>query len=252
MKDATGVPQSVVVFGGGSDIGQAIAEAFVRAGTRRVVLASRRPELLGAAVERLVADGTTLETMPFDAAATATHAEVVDDVVRRVGDIDAAVLTFGVLPDQAAAMKDRSVAIEAAEINYVGAMSLLIALAERMRDQGHGDLVVLSSVAAERGRRSNFVYGSTKAGLDTFCQGLADDLQGSGVRLLVVRPGFVRSKMTRGLAPPPLSTTPAAVADATLASLRSGAATVWVPASLRWVMTVLRHLPRPVFRRLEI
>jgi decaprenylphospho-beta-D-erythro-pentofuranosid-2-ulose 2-reductase len=252
VKDATGVPQNVVVFGGGSDIGQAIAEAFVRAGTRRVVLAARRPEVLEATVERLGGGGAALETIPFNASATETHAEVVDAVARRVGDLDAAVLAFGVLPDQAAAMTDRSVAIEAAEVNYVGAMSLLIALAERMRHQGHGDLVVLSSVAAERGRRSNFVYGSTKAGLDTFCQGLADDLHGSGVRLLVVRPGFVRSKMTRGLAPAPLSTTPMAVAEATLSGLRSGAATVWAPAPLRWVMTVLRHLPRPVFRRLEI
>jgi decaprenylphospho-beta-D-erythro-pentofuranosid-2-ulose 2-reductase len=252
MKDATGVPQSLVVFGGGSDIGQAIASAFVRTGTGRVVLAARRPEILEPATARLSARGARVETVAFDAQATATHAEVVEELARRLGDVDAAVLAFGVLPDQAGAMKDASVAIEAAEVNYVGAMSLLIALAARMREQGHGDIVVLSSVAAERGRRSNFVYGSTKAGIDTFCQGLADDLHGSGVHLLVVRPGFVRSKMTHGLRPASLSTTPDAVAEATLGGLRSGAATVWAPAPLRWVMTTLRHLPRPVFRRLEI
>lgn len=250
MKDGLGIPQTLVVFGGGSDIGQAIAAAFVRDGTRTVLLAARRPDPLGDALGRLRAAGATAEAIAFDATTTASHEEVVDEAVRRVGDVDVAVLAFGVLPDQAAAMKDATVAVDAARVNYLGAMSLLIALAARMREQGHGDIVVLSSVAGERGRRSNFVYGSTKAGLDTFCQGLADDLHGSGVRLVVVRPGFVRSKMTRGLPPVPFATTPAAVAGAAVAAVRGRAGTVWVPGSLRWVMTVLRHVPRPVFRRL--
>ncbi len=253
MKDGIGIPQSVVVFGGGSDIGQAIAQTCVRHGARGVVLAARRPETLEAALGRLRSSGAAVaEAVAFDAEATSTHDDVLADVARRVGDIDLAVVAFGVLPDQDGALKDLPVALAAARVNYLGAMSILLALAQLMREQGHGDIVVLSSVAAERGRRSNFVYGSTKAGLDTFCQGLADDLRGSGVHLLVVRPGFVRSKMTRGLQPVPLSTTPAAVATATLRGLRSGAATVWAPSTLRWVMTVLRHLPRPVFRRLEI
>ena len=253
MKDGTGTPQSVVVFGGGSDIGQAIAQACVRDGASAVVLAARRPQILEAPLARLRAAGADLaEAVAFDAEATQAHAEVLAEVAGKVGDLDLAVVAFGVLPDQEGALKDPSVALEAARVNYLGAMSILFALAQRMREQGHGDIVVLSSVAAERGRRSNFVYGSTKAGLDTFCQGLADDLHGSGVRLLVVRPGFVRSKMTRGLTPTPLSTTPAAVATATLRGLRSGAATVWAPPTLRWVMAVLRHLPRPLFRRLEI
>jgi decaprenylphospho-beta-D-erythro-pentofuranosid-2-ulose 2-reductase len=252
MKDGTGVPQNVVVFGGSSDIGLAIAQTLVREGTRDVVLAARRPEALEPALERLRTAGARASAVTFDARRTDEHAALVDDLAAGFGDLDVAVLTFGVLPDQAAAMKDASVAVDAAEINYVGAVTLLIALAARMREQGHGDIVVLSSVAGERGRRSNYVYGSTKAALDTFCQGLADDLHGSGVHLLVVRPGFVRSKMTRGLAPTPLSTTPAAVADATLRGLGAGVAIVWVPSTLRWVMSVLRHLPRPVFRRLDI
>ncbi|MGZ4132570.1 MAG: decaprenylphospho-beta-D-erythro-pentofuranosid-2-ulose 2-reductase [Actinomycetota bacterium] len=253
MKDGTGTPQSVVVFGGGSDIGQAIAQACVREGARAVVLAARRPETLEAPLAQLRSAGAAVaEAVAFDAEATHAHADVLAEVARKVGDVDLAVVAFGVLPDQEGALKDPSVALEAARVNYLGAMSILLALAQRMREQGHGDIVVLSSVAAERGRRSNFVYGSTKAGLDTFCQGLSDDLHGTGVRLLVVRPGFVRSKMTRGLQPVPLSTTPAAVAAATLHGLRSGAMTVWVPSTLRWVMTVLRHLPRPLFRRLEI
>jgi decaprenylphospho-beta-D-erythro-pentofuranosid-2-ulose 2-reductase len=252
MKDGTGVPQNVVVFGGASEIGQAIARAFVRAGTGRVVLAARRPNALEPALEALRSVGARADAVPFDASATQTHADIVDELARSVGDIDVAVLAFGVLPDQEAAMKDASVALETAEVNYVGAMSLAIALAARMREQGHGDIVVLSSVAGERGRRSNFVYGSSKAAIDTFAQGLGDSLAETGVRVLVVRPGFVRSRMTRGLEPTPGATTPAAVAEATVAALRRGASTVWVPPWLRWVMSALRHAPRPIFRRLSI
>lgn len=252
MKDGLGRPQTVLVLGGGSDIGVAIAERFVQNGARHVLLAARRPELLGRALDRIRVCGAGAEAIPFDAEALAGHADVIDNAADRLGDIDVAVVSFGVLPDQAAAMKDPDVALHAARVNYLGAISMLLRLVDRMRSQGHGDIVVLSSVAAERGRRSNFVYGSTKAGLDTFCQGLGDELHGNGVRMLLVRPGFVRSKMTLGLRPAPLSTTPLAVATAAIEGLRRDAGVVWVPWTLRWVMSALRHLPRPVFRRLEI
>jgi decaprenylphospho-beta-D-erythro-pentofuranosid-2-ulose 2-reductase len=111
---------------------------------------------------------------------------------------------------------------------------------------------VLSSVAGERARRSNFVYGSSKAGLDVFAQGLGDSLQGSGVHVVIVRPGFVRTKMTAGLPDAPMATTPEAVADAVVKALRTGREIVWVPGQMRVVMSGLRHLPRPVFRRLKI
>jgi decaprenylphospho-beta-D-erythro-pentofuranosid-2-ulose 2-reductase len=118
---------------------------------------------------------------------------------------------------------------------------------------GGGDIdVALSSVAGERARASNFVYGSTKAGLDAFFSGLADSLVGTGVSVLVVRPGFVRSKMTAGLADAPLATTPDAVAEAIVTGVRAGRHTVWVPGVLRWVMSGLRHTPRAIFRRLPV
>ena len=109
---------------------------------------------------------------------------------------------------------------------------------------------MLSSVAAERPRRANYVYGSTKAGLDAFATGLGDDLHGSGVRVMVVRPGFVAGRMTAGMKAAPFATTPAAVADAVAANLTAPTGTVWVPGVLRYAMSVLRHLPRAIFRRL--
>jgi decaprenylphospho-beta-D-erythro-pentofuranosid-2-ulose 2-reductase len=157
-----------------------------------------------------------------------------------------------VLGDQDAAEHDAAEAVRIVETNYTGAVSVLVPLAQAMRRQGHGRIVALSSVAGERARKSNFVYGSSKAGLDAFCQGLGDSLQGTGVRVMVVRPGFVHSKMTHGLEAAPLATDPESVAAAIVTGLGRGADTVWAPGTLRYVMAVLRHLPRVVFRRLPI
>jgi decaprenylphospho-beta-D-erythro-pentofuranosid-2-ulose 2-reductase len=253
VSDGLGRQRTILVFGGGSDFGLATVRRLVAGGTKNVILAARRPEGLAMVADELRARGAEeVELLEFDALDLTSHPRLIGEVFERDRDIDLALLTFGVLPDEEAAEKDVSIAIEAARTNYVGAVSVLLPLAERMRAQGHGAIVVLSSVAAERGRRSNFVYGSSKAGLDTLCQGLADRLHGSGVRVLVVRPGFVRSAMTRGVDPAPLATTPEAVAGAIVDGLSRSAPVVWVPAQLRWVMSGLRHLPRAVFRRLDI
>ncbi len=146
---------------------------------------------------------------------------------------------------------DTSGALEVLQVNLVGAGSLLIHSARRLRAQGAGTLVVLSSVAAERPRRANAVYGASKAGLDALAQGLGDALHDDGVRVLVVRPGFVHTRMTRGLQPAPLSTTPQALARVVVHGLDHGAHTVWAPPALRWLMIAVRMLPRPLFRRLR-
>jgi decaprenylphospho-beta-D-erythro-pentofuranosid-2-ulose 2-reductase len=253
VRDGLGTRDTVAVFGGASDIGLATARALVRRGTRAVALAARKPDRLEGASAMLASAGASaVHLLDFDADAVEDHEAVVADVADRLGDIDVAVLTFGILGDQRAAERDAAAALEIARTNYLDAVSLLLALAARMIEQGHGDIVVLSSVAAERARRSNFVYGSSKAGLDTFAQGLDERLRGTGVRVLIVRPGFVRSKMTQGLKAAPLATTPAAVARAIDDALAGRARVVWVPPALRWVMIILRHLPTSVFRRLRL
>jgi decaprenylphospho-beta-D-erythro-pentofuranosid-2-ulose 2-reductase len=168
------------------------------------------------------------------------------------GDIDVAVVAFGQLGDAEQLRTDPDAVTHLARVNYVVPAVVGTELANRMRVQGHGVIVALSSVAGERPRASNFVYGSTKAGLDAFYSGLADSLVGSGVSVLVVRPGFVRSKMTEGMDDAPLATTPEAVAEAIVAGIRKGRHTVWVPGAMRWVMSGLRHTPRAVFRKLPI
>jgi decaprenylphospho-beta-D-erythro-pentofuranosid-2-ulose 2-reductase len=253
VKDGLGDVQTVLVLGGTSDIGVAIARrlaaprgaAVALAGRHRPALESEAEALTGAGAQRVV-------VLDFDALDTSGHDRVVDEAARLLGDLDVIILAFGLLGDQEADASGGDGAVRLASVNYVGAVSAGLAAARRLRAQGHGTLVVLSSVAGERVRRANFIYGSSKAGLDGFSQGLGDALRGSGAGVLIVRPGFVTSKMTEGMKPPPLSTTPEAVAAATDAALRGGRQIVWVPGPLRGVMMIVRHLPRPIFRRLKM
>jgi decaprenylphospho-beta-D-erythro-pentofuranosid-2-ulose 2-reductase len=247
--DALGTPQSLLLLGGTSDIAVAIAKEYARRRPPRVVVAARPSSRRDDTVAALEADGCPVEALDFEATRPESHRAVVDQAAAG-GDIDVAVVAQGVLGDQEQAWADAGAAIQMAQVNYVSPVASGVALAAQVRRQGHGVVVALSSVAGERARRSNFVYGSTKAGMDAFYSGLGMALREHGGRVLVVRPGFVRSAMTEGLDTPPLSTTPDDVARAVVEGVASGAEQIWVPKPMRYVMTVVRHLPRPVFRRL--
>jgi decaprenylphospho-beta-D-erythro-pentofuranosid-2-ulose 2-reductase len=252
VKDALGTVQSVLVLGGGSDIARATCRKLVGHRAARVVLAARKPEALELDAAQLRAAGAAdVQLVAFDATDFSSHDSFVSSVFDRFGDIDLVIVAFGVLGDQPHAERDSAAAVDIVETNFTGVVSVTVPVIERLRRQGHGTIVLLSSVAGERARRSNFVYGASKAGADAFFQGLGDALVDSGVHAMVVRPGFVHSKMTAGLAAAPLSTTPEKVGDAILRGLSRSADTVWVPGALRYVMTAVRHLPRPVFRRLR-
>ncbi|MFM7270890.1 MAG: decaprenylphospho-beta-D-erythro-pentofuranosid-2-ulose 2-reductase [Actinomycetes bacterium] len=253
MQDALGGVQTVLVLGGGSEIGVATARRLVADRARRIILAGRDPSALDAAADDLRRSGADeVVVTAFDALDRASHPAFVERCWSEHGDIDLVLVAFGVLGDQDVAEHDTAEALRIIDTNFTGVVSVLVPLTDRLRAQGHGTIVVLSSVAGERARRSNFVYGSSKAGLDAFCQGLGDALVGSGVRMVIVRPGFVHSRMTEGLDPAPLATTPDAVAEAILEGLARDREIIWVPAALRGVMSGLRHVPRPVFRRLPL
>jgi len=250
MQNALQEPQTIVLLGGTSEIGRAIVDELLAPTTQTLVLACRHPDT--AQPERFARDGLTVDVVHFDAADTASHEGLVRDLTARHGDLDIVVVAFGVLGSQEQFDDDPRAAAEAVHVNYTGAVSSILAVAAQMRRQGHGHIVVLSSVAGERGRASNYVYGSSKAGLDAFAQGLGDALAGTGVKVTVVRPGFVHSKMTRGLKSAPLAATPRQVAAAAVAGMRAGKHTVWAPPALRYVFIGLRHTPRAIFRRLPL
>lgn len=276
MKNSLGAVDTVLLLGGRSEIGLEIVRLLVRLGASRVVLAVRDAPGLGgpgagsgpgseagsgsearsgseAGSGRLSGLGAEVHVVPFDALDPGSHQEVFDAAVRLVGDLDVVISGFGVLGSQAAYDADPAAAMTAVAVNYGAHVSVGLHAARVLRAQGHGTLVVLSSVAGARVRRANFVYGSAKAGLDGFAQGLGDALHGSGARVLIVRPGFVIGRMTEGLTPAPLSSTPRQVAVATVRALRDGTRTsaeVWVPRALGPVFGVLRLLPRALWRRM--
>ncbi|MEO3790599.1 SDR family NAD(P)-dependent oxidoreductase [Nonomuraea sp. B10E15] len=243
MKNALGGVDTVLLLGGRSEIGLEIVRLLAGLGASRVVLAARGgfdPPDLGAEVH----------VVPFDALDVHGHGAVFARATELVGDLDVVISAFGVLGTQERYDADPVAAAEAVAVNYGAHVSAGLHAARVLREQGHGTLVVLSSVAGARVRRANFVYGSAKAGLDGFAQGLGDALHGSGARVLIVRPGFVIGRMTKGLAPAPLSSTPRQVALATVAALRDGSSSVWVPRALGPAFGLLRLLPRPLWRRL--
>jgi NAD(P)-dependent dehydrogenase (short-subunit alcohol dehydrogenase family) len=241
----------VLVLGGRSEIGVAVAERLAARGGRTFVLAARRSAGLDgeeAALRR--AGATDVQRVEFDADDLAGQEAFLDDVVARVGVPATVVVAFGVLGDQARAERDPAAAVAVVHTDYVAHVHVLTLLAERLRAAGRGTVVVFSSVAGVRVRRANYVYGSAKAGLDGFASGLSDALAGSGVRLVLVRPGFVIGRMTSGMSPAPFSSTPEQVADAVVTALARGRSEVWVPTVLRPVFAVMRLLPRAVWRRL--
>jgi short-subunit dehydrogenase len=216
-----------------------------------VLLAARHADKLDDEVAAVRAAGANaVHVREFDADNLASHAGLVESIVAEHGPIGTAVLAFGILGDQARAEKDPVHAAAILHTDFVAQVSLLTVLASTMRSAGLGTIVTFSSIAGARVRRANYVYGSAKAGLDGFCSGLADALHGSGVRLLLMRPGFVIGRMTEGMAPAPFSRTAPQVADATVRALRGKRSSVWFPWQVGALAVVMRLLPRPVWRRL--
>ncbi len=241
----------VLVIGGSSEIAAAISSELAREGISDAVLAGRDAGALdAAAVELRAAGAARVETVPLDALDTAGHRGALERAFEMLGEVDVAVLAVGVLGDRGGLPDDIPAAVDVLRVNTVGAGSLLMETARLMRAQGRGTIVVLSSVAAELPRASNAVYCASKAGLDALARALDDELRTEGVRVMLVRPGFVRTRMTAGLPEPPLATTAAVVARQTSRGLRRHSRTVWAPSGLRWVMAALRMLPRSIFRRL--
>jgi decaprenylphospho-beta-D-erythro-pentofuranosid-2-ulose 2-reductase len=251
MNDATGMPQTAVVVGGTSDIGRSILRALVARRLRRVVLAGRDEPALRAVADELLGIGATaVETVVADVTDTASHAALARDAVSHLGQIDLVLVTAGTLGDQARDEVDPRRVARVFDTNTTGPAAVMVAFAGVLRAQGHGRIVVLSSVAGARVRRVNFVYGASKAGLDAFATGLGESLRGTGASVMIVRPGFVATRMTSGMAPGPLATTADAVAADVVAGLGKGAAVVWSPAALRWVFALLRLAPGALWRRL--
>jgi decaprenylphospho-beta-D-erythro-pentofuranosid-2-ulose 2-reductase len=251
MMNAFDQPQTILVLGGRSDIAHAIVREVASPALRTVVLAQRSTQPSGGDGE-LAGLGSDVQAVAvdFDATDHASHAGLIEQIAADHGDLDVVIQAFGQLGGNDV-NTDPIAAGRLADVNFSGAVSSGIAVADRLRRQGHGVLVVLSSVAGVRTRPSNFVYGATKAGQDAFATGLGHSLHGSGARVMTVRPGFVRSAMTEGLDEAPFACDPSDVAKAVADGLRRKKSVVWAPGILRYVFGALRIVPGPVWRKLD-
>ncbi|MEV7088901.1 SDR family NAD(P)-dependent oxidoreductase [Streptomyces sp. NPDC093085] len=252
------LPRSVLVLGGTSEIALATVRRLIVRRARTVWLAGRPSPALEAAAAGLRAQGAEVRTVAFDALDPEAHPEALGKVFAE-GPVDLVVLAFGVPGDQARDEADPPAAARVVRTNCAGAVSAGLVCAAALQAQGHGALAVLSSLAAVRPRRADFLYGAGKAGLDAFTRGLADAMDGTGVRVMAVRPGFVRPWTPPGAPDAPvaptaltLAATPGEVAVAIEAGLRRGARTVWVPGALGAVAAALRLVPGPLYRRLPL
>jgi decaprenylphospho-beta-D-erythro-pentofuranosid-2-ulose 2-reductase len=257
MLDAVGNPQAILLLGGTSEIGLAICERYLRTAPARIVLAALPddPGRDDAVAQMKAAGARDVAVIDFDAVDTETHPKVIDQCFGDGGgprDIDVAIVAFGLLGDAEELWQNQRKAVQIAEVNYTAAVSVGVLLGEKMRAQGFGQIIAMSTVAGERVRRSNFVYGSTKAGLDGFYLGLGEALREYGVRVLVIRPGQVRTRMSAHVKEAPLTVDKEDVAELAVTAAAKGKELVWAPPALRYVMMVLRHIPRPIFRKLPI
>ncbi len=259
VLDAVGNPQTILLLGGTSEIGLAICERYLQNAHARILLADLpdHPRKDDAIAAMTAAGAKSVEWIDFDGTESDSHPAVIDQAFAG-GDVDVAIVAFGLLGDAEELWQNQRKAVQIAEINYTAAVSVGVLLGEKMRAQGFGLIIAMSSVAGERVRRSNFVYGSTKAGLDGFYLGLGEALREFGVRVLVIRPGQVRTSTTiahwkaAGTKEAPLTVDKEYVANLAVTASARGKELVWAPGAFRYMMMVLRHIPRPIFRKLPI
>lgn len=253
MINATGHPDRVLLLGGSSEIGLAICREYLKQGPTHIVLAMRPgdPQRPAAVASLTEAGASSVDVVDFDATDFASHPAVLDAAWAK-GDVDVAIVAFGLLGDAEELWKDQAKAVEIAQVNYTAAVSVGVLLGQRMSDQGYGQIIAMSSAAGEKVRRSNFVYGSTKAGLDGFYLNLGQALAPAGVKVLVIRPGQVRTRMSAGMKEAPLTVDKEVVAKLAVDAARDGKSLIWAPPPFRFVMLVLKHIPGPIFRRLPI
>jgi decaprenylphospho-beta-D-erythro-pentofuranosid-2-ulose 2-reductase len=239
FPNGPGSSPRILLLGGTSEIGLAILSALAAPAQTQVILAGRDEQRLAAAGKQLPYQ---VRTHDYDATETDGH-QAFADAIFAEGPLDMVISAAGILVPQPEVERDVRRAAEMVETNFTGHVTSLLAIAGQMRARGRGTIVVLSSVAAVRPRKANFVYGSAKAGLDSFARGL--------VRVVLVRPGFVTGRMTAGMSPAPLATTPEQVGAATAAAVRAGKSSVWIPAPLGGLALALRLIPRPAWRRMS-
>lgn len=240
----------VLILGATSDMGRAIAQRFAAQGYPIQLAARQASRLEPDKVDLEIRYGVSVSVHEFDVLAVETHADFIQQLPEQPAIV---ICVVGFMPEQRECEQDLSLALEVMRTNYEGPAVILSLFANRFEQQGFGTLVGISSVAGERGRASNYFYGSAKAGFTAFLSGLRHRLAKSGVQVLTVLPGYVKTRMTEGMKLPPLLTAePKEVANAIFTAIEKKQDVIYVRPIWRWIMVVIRSIPEPLFKRLSL
>jgi decaprenylphospho-beta-D-erythro-pentofuranosid-2-ulose 2-reductase len=244
--------QRILIVGATSAIAEATARRFAQRGDA-LFLAARNAAALSAIAKDLTVRGAAqVDTMEFDARSIDRFATLLDAATQRLGGLDAALIAHGTLSDQAACQRSVDLMREEFDVNAISVLALCTLLGNQFEAQGHGVIAVISSVAGDRGRQSNYVYGSAKAAVTAFTSGLRQRLYPKGVRVVTIKPGFVSTPMTAAFKKGALWASPAKVATDIVRAMDRGTPVIYTPSFWRPIMWVIRSVPETVFRRLRL
>lgn len=239
----------VLIMGASSVVGQAVCRLLAKENCE-LVLVARDKQKLSTIADDLVVRGASVKSLLYDMSDISKH----EDLINEVGEIDIAYLFYGTLPDQARCEQDWESIAESLNTNFVSAASLLSRIANQFERRKQGSIVVVSSVAGDRGRKSNYVYGTAKGALSLFCAGLRNRLFGSGVNVLTVKPGFIDTPMTDGIEKKPaiLWATPEKVAEDIIRAKKRNKDILYTPWFWRYILGIICIIPESIFKKMSL
>jgi decaprenylphospho-beta-D-erythro-pentofuranosid-2-ulose 2-reductase len=246
------LPTSVLALGATSAIAEATLRLLAARGARFYLVARNPDKLNSVAADLHTRGASTVATHVMNLDNTAAHPAMLASAAQSLGTIDLALLAHGILGDQKEAEASYSSAEATIHTNFLSAVSLITWLANYFEPLGQGTLAVISSVAGDRGRKSNYVYGASKGALSIFLEGVRSRLDHAGVQVLTVKPGFVATPMTAHLAQGPLFARPSQVARGIIKAIERRRDVVYLPSFWAGIMLIIRLLPRPIFKKLNV
>jgi len=244
--------KKILIIGATSAIATEVARQFAKQGASLSLLARNQSKLDKVAQDLAVRGATIMHTATFDGNDLASPERLLEESFRRTGDIDAALIAHGELPDQNECQKSSPRTLDAIRCNLLSPIAFLTWLGNYFEAQKRGNITVICSVAGDRGRQSNYVYGASKAGLSTFVQGLRNRLTPAGVSVTTIKPGFVDSPMTQHLPKGPLFASAERVGKRIHKAMMRGESVVYAPFFWRPIMLIIQHIPESIFRKLRM
>ena len=242
----------ILIIGATSAIAQAFARLCLPRGDELFLVARNSAKLQVLAADLQVRGAKRIRTLAADANDFERHGPMLEAARRELGGVDTVLIAHGALGDQKAAEGDFKLAEQAYKTNFLSVVSMLTPISAYFEAQRRGTIAVISSVAGERGRQSNFIYGSAKGGLSLYLAGLRNRLYPSGVTVLAIKPGFVDTPMTAHLKKGALFASPEKVARDILRAIEKGKSVLYTPAIWLWIMAVIRLIPETIFKRLKL